>query len=95
MTDTSRSGSSAEPARKFPRVDWKPAWKEKYLVDFDRDLQEMICMVCHIRMRCVRSDRVTKHFTRVHQNLRSYSLTEKREVQLAYTKHHNEIKRSR
>ena len=44
-------GSSAS---KSPRIDWKPSWKDRYLVDFNRESQEMICMVCHLRMRCVR-----------------------------------------
>ena len=91
----STSSSSAEPARKTARVDWKPTWKERYLVDFDRSSQEMICMVCHIRMRCVRSDTITKHFNRMHKDIKSYSLTEKRKVQLSYMRHRNDIEKSR
>ena len=77
-------GSSAS---KSPRIDWKPSWKDRYLIDFDRESQEMICMVCHLRMRCVRSDTVGKHFSRVHKDLRLYSLTERRKVQLSYMKY--------
>ena len=89
------TSSLTETARKMPRIDWKPSWKERYLVDFDRNSHEMICMVCHLRMHCIRSDTVTKHFNRVHRDIKSYSLTERRKVQLAYMKHHNEIEKSR
>ena len=66
-----------------------------YLVDFDRESQEMICMVCHLRMRCVRSDTVGKHFTRVHKDLRLYYLTERRKVQLSYMKYCSAVQNSR
>ena len=48
-------------------MDWKPSWKDKYLVDFNRSSRKMICMVCHLRMVCVRSNTVSKHFKRVHK----------------------------
>ena len=45
-------------------------------------------------MQCVCSDTVTKHFNRVHKDIKSYSLTEKCKVELGYMKHHNEIEKS-
>ena len=92
------TGSSSDlgpSSSKSLRLDWKPVWKDKYLVDFDRESNEMICMVCHIRMRCVHSDTVSKHFSRVHKDLRLYSLTERRKVQLAFLKHCAAVKSSR
>ena len=85
-------GSSAS---KSPRIDWKPSWKDRYLVDFNRESQEMICMVCHLRMRCVRSDTVNKHFSRVHKDLRLYSLAERRKIQLSYMKYCSAVQSSR
>ena len=79
----------------MPRIDWKPSWKERYLVDFDRNSQEMICMVCHLRMHCILSDTVPKNLNGVHRDIKPYSLTERCRVQLAYMKHHNEIEKSR
>ena len=52
-------------------------------------------MVCHLRMRCVRSDTVCKHFTRVHKDVKLYSLTEKRKVQLGYMKYQTALQKSR
>ena len=66
-----------------------------YLVDFDRETQEMICMVCHLRMLCVRSDTVGKHFSRVHRDLRLYYLTKRRKVQLSYMKYCSAVQNSR
>ena len=105
-SQTSDDGSASEvctglsfdlgpSSSKSLRLDWKPVWKDKYLVDFDRESNEMICMVCHLRMRCVRSDTVSKHFSRVHKDLRLYSLTERRKVQLAFSKHCAAVKSSR
>ena len=36
------------------RVDWKSSWREKNLVDFDRKSSMMVCIVCHLKMRCIR-----------------------------------------
>ena len=81
MSSKVRTSSSSDligsSASKSPRVDWKPSWKDRYLVDFDHELQAMICMVCHLRMRCVRSDTVSKHFSTVHKDLRLYYLMER------------------
>ena len=65
-----------------------------YLVDFDRESQEIICMVCHLRMRCVR-DTVGKHFSRVDKVIRLYYLTERRKVQLSYMKYCSAVQNSR
>ena len=46
-------------------------------------------------MRCVRSDTVGKHFSRVHKDLRLYSLTERRKVQLSYMKYCSAVQNSR
>ena len=70
-----RTGSSSDPvgpsSSKSAQIDWKPSWKDKYLVDFNRESQEMICIVCHLRMRCVPNDTVNKHFSRVHKDLKN------------------------
>ena len=95
MSSKVRTSSSSHlmgsSASKSPRIDRKPSWKDRYLVDFERESQEIICMVCD---RCVRSDTVGKHFSRVHKDLRLHSLTERRKVQLSYMKYCSAVQNS-
>ena len=103
--DASTSGSAAGPSNsimdsdstsheaKRIRMDWKPSWKDKYLVDFDPSSRKMICMVCHLRMVCVRSDTVSKHFKRAHKDMKMYSATEKTTIQLKYSREKSNTKK--
>ena len=80
VTDSDSTGS------KRIRMDWKPAWRDKYLIDFDPSTGKMICMVCHLRMVCVHSDTVNKHFKRSHKDFKFYSSAEKKIIQLKYSR---------
>lgn len=48
-------------------------WRQKYLVDYDWKAEEVVCLVCGLRMRCLRSCTFERHAQRRHPESILYS----------------------